>query len=45
MAVDQQQVAAGAPGFLSRVTLRREQMEALVPFLVLAAVLMLAKLG
>jgi len=41
MAVDQQRAAIAAPGFLARISLRREQMEALVPFLVLGAVLLL----
>jgi len=41
MAVDQQRIAMAAPGFLGRLSLRRDQMEALVPFMVLASVLLL----
>lgn len=41
MAVNQQRMAEGGLGFLSRISLRKDQMEALVPFAVLAAVLML----
>jgi len=41
MAVEQQRADNGLPGLLGRLTLRRDQMEGLVPFLVLAAVLML----